>query len=38
MLSERYRPETWDDFIGQPVIDEIVEAGSEAWSLGTGLG
>ena len=23
MLSERYRPKTWNDFVGQPVIDEI---------------
>jgi hypothetical protein len=26
MLSERYRPKTWDGFVGQPVIDEIREA------------
>ncbi len=31
MLSERYRPKTWDDFIGQPVIDEIVEACTDPW-------
>ena len=23
MLSERYRPQTWDDFVGQPTVDEI---------------
>ena len=31
MLSERYRPKTWDDFIGQPVIDEIREACGDSW-------
>ncbi len=31
MLSERYRPKTWDDFIGQPVIDEIRQACSDPW-------
>lgn len=31
MLSERYRPQTWEDFIGQPVIDEIVEACADSW-------
>ena len=31
MLSERYRPKTWADFIGQPVIDEIREATSDPW-------
>ena len=31
MLSERYRPETWGDFIGQPVIDEIREACGDSW-------
>ena len=31
MLSERYRPKTWDDFVGQPVIDEIREACGDSW-------
>ncbi len=31
MLSERYRPNTWDDFVGQPVIDEIRVACSDTW-------
>ena len=31
MLSERYRPKTWADFIGQPTIDEIREACSDSW-------
>ncbi len=31
MLSERYRPKTWDDFIGQPVVDEIREACADDW-------
>ena len=31
MLSERYRPKTWGDFIGQPVIDEIREACGDSW-------
>ena len=31
MLGERYRPETWDDFIGQPAIDEIREACTDPW-------
>ena len=31
MLSERYRPKTWDDFVGQPVIDEIREACTDPW-------
>ena len=31
MLSERYRPKRWDDFIGQPVIDEIREACGDSW-------
>ena len=31
MLSERYRPKTWDDFVGQPVIDEIREACIDPW-------
>ncbi len=31
MLSERYRPKTWADFVGQPVIDEIIEACCDSW-------
>jgi replication-associated recombination protein RarA len=31
MLSERFRPTTWGDFIGQPVIDEIREACGDSW-------
>jgi DNA polymerase III gamma/tau subunit len=31
MLSERYRPTTWDAFVGEPVIDEIREACSDPW-------
>jgi len=31
MLSERYRPKTWDDFVGQPTIDEIREAVGDPW-------
>ena len=31
MLSERYRPKTWDDFVGQPIIDEIREACADDW-------
>jgi len=31
MLSERYRPKTWDDFVGQPIIDEIREACGDPW-------
>ncbi len=31
MLSERYRPTTWGDFIGQPIIAEIAEACSDDW-------
>ena len=31
MLSERYRPKTWDNFIGQPVIDEICQACADSW-------
>ena len=31
MLSERYRPKTWADFIGQPTIEEIREACSDSW-------
>ena len=31
MLSERYRPQTWEDFVGQPIIDDIREACSDDW-------
>ncbi|MGB2985558.1 MAG: AAA family ATPase [Phycisphaerae bacterium] len=31
MLSERYRPKTWGDFIGQPIIDEIRRACTDPW-------
>ena len=31
MLSERYRPNEWADFVGQPIIDEIREACTDAW-------
>ena len=30
MLSEKYRPKTWGDFVGQPVIDEIAAACRES--------
>ena len=31
MLSERYRPQTWDDFVGQPITYEIREACGDSW-------
>jgi len=31
MLSERYRPKQWDDFVGQPIIDEIKAACTDPW-------
>ncbi len=31
MLSERYRPTTWEAFIGQPIIDEIQTACGDSW-------
>lgn len=31
MLSERYRPQCWGDFVGQPVIDEIRAACGDSW-------
>ncbi|MCZ6654481.1 MAG: hypothetical protein O7D91_15810, partial [Planctomycetota bacterium] len=31
MLSERYRPQTWADFIGQPIIAEIEQACADEW-------
>jgi len=30
MLSERYRPKTWADFVGQPIIDDIRQACGDA--------
>ena len=31
MLSERYRPKAWAEFVGQPVIAEIEQACSDPW-------
>jgi replication-associated recombination protein RarA len=31
MLSERYRPTTWNAFVGQPVIEEIRAACGDPW-------
>ena len=31
MLSERYRPQAWTDFVGQPVIAEIEQACGDEW-------
>ena len=31
MLSERYRPKTWADFIAQPIIAEIEQACGDDW-------
>ncbi len=31
MLSERYRPKTWTDFVGQPIIAEIEQACGDDW-------
>ncbi len=31
MLSERYRPNTWADFVGQPAISEITIASADSW-------
>ncbi len=31
MLSERYRPKTWTEFVGQPVIGEILDACGDDW-------
>ena len=31
MLSERYRPRTWTDFVGQPVVAEIEQACGDEW-------
>jgi len=31
MLSEKYRPKTFDDFVGQPIIEEIREACGDDW-------
>ncbi len=31
MLSERYRPESWADFVGQPAIEEIGIGCTDSW-------
>ncbi len=31
MLSERYRPRAWTEFVGQPIIDDIREACRDPW-------
>lgn len=31
MLSERYRPKEWSDFVGQPAIGEIQAACGDSW-------
>ena len=31
MLSEKYRPTKWDDFVGQPVIEDIKAACGDSW-------
>ena len=31
MLSERYRPKSWADFVGQPIIGDIAQACSDPW-------
>lgn len=31
MLAESYRPRGWADFVGQPTIEDIVEATSDPW-------
>ena len=31
MLSERYRPKTWTDFVAQPVVAEIEQACTDPW-------
>ncbi len=31
MLSERYRPQKWADFVGQPIIAEIEQACTDPW-------
>ena len=33
MLSERYRPTAWDDFVGQPIIEEIRHACGDSWNF-----
>ena len=33
MLSERYRPKTWEDFVGQPIIHEIAGACTDPWNF-----
>lgn len=36
MLSERYRPQTLADFIGQPIIDAIRQACTDSWLFDEG--
>ena len=36
MLSEKYRPTKWDDFIGQPVIEDIKAACGDSWLFESG--
>ena len=37
MLSEKFRPKSFDEFVGQPAIDEIREACGDTWNFqGTG--
>ena len=31
MLSEKYRPKVWTDFVGQPAIAEIQAACTDSW-------
>ena len=31
MLSNRYKPKTWSDFVGQPIIDDIRTACGDSW-------
>ena len=31
MLSERYRPKAWTDFVAQPIIAEIEQACGDEW-------
>lgn len=36
MLSERFRPSTFDDFVGQPAIDELRSAVNDSWNFESG--
>lgn len=36
MLSELYRPQTFDEFVGQSVIDDIRQACADPWTFGSG--